>query len=75
MKTYRYEVSFVVEVEAENIIIAEQAVTGEGISVRADPLHALRTPSVQQAYRSYDWLRIQPSYARLKIVGHSHRRL
>jgi len=87
VKTYRYEVSFLVEVEADNIMIAEQSIAKDGIKAMADPLHSVRTPSPQAFYSDYlcfdkgqkrtklDWLRLQPSYARLKIVGRSHRRL
>lgn len=31
VKTYRYEVSFLVEVEADNIMIAEQSIAKDGI--------------------------------------------
>lgn len=75
MKTYHYEVSAIIEVEAESIMVAETSISGEGIKITADPLHSVRTPSAQQTYRRYDWLRSMPCYARLKVISRSHRRL
>ena len=76
MKKYQYQILIEVEVEAENIVVAEEAIKHEeGIRIIPNPLLSLRTHSKQEKYRSFDWLRIQPSYARFKIINKSFQRL
>lgn len=76
MKKYLYEFSILVEVEAENCVVAEKAIKHEeGIRIKPGDFLSIRTHSRQEKYRSFDWLRIQPSYVRFKVVGKTHKRL